>query len=440
MLLFEHGSQVEVSDRPTLERSLIEIWQQRIEVNPRFPRSADDPIPQLQPFLTFDGKKVRANNYVGFIQNGDELIEIFPKVFRHQPEAFLTKDLMLRHIFFWLSYCRKWKFPFTRTSLDDLDIESFPELIINLIAKQFLEAVSSTPLSMYQDHEAVLQSPKGTINFKRYATNSLSRGHFHQLECDFEPFLFDNKVNRIIKHCTRVLLNRTRLTENVRLLQETVFILDEVEDIVASVHDLESLSINPFFGDYLAVLDSCRIILNESLYSSKSHDLSQWCLLFPMEYLFEDFVAGFLEEHFGDRWKVEYQKSDMFLSNAPRAFQMQHDIYLTSRSNPELRIIVDTKYKLRDQNFKSDDKKGISQTDLYQMVSYAVKRGCTEVILIYPNTSEYSHDPDKFEIESGFSQGERINVTAIEIPFWSFENFSLLRPTLCERFDRCLNQ
>jgi 5-methylcytosine-specific restriction enzyme subunit McrC len=31
-----------------------------------------------------------------------------------------------------------------------------------------------------------------------------------------------------------------------------------------------------------------------------------------MEYIFEDFVAGFLEQHFSKDWHVKYQKSDEY--------------------------------------------------------------------------------------------------------------------------------
>jgi 5-methylcytosine-specific restriction enzyme subunit McrC len=107
-------------------------------------------------------------------------------------------------------------------------------------------------------------------------------------------------------------------------------------------------------------------------------------------------------------------------------FNMQHDIFLTSKENPDLKIIVDTKYKLRDSDFKNDLKKGIAQNDLYQMVSYAFKRGCTNIILVYPNLSDNLYSPDTFEVVSGFLPNEKINVTAIEIPFWSLTNFDSL--------------
>jgi len=138
-----------------------------------------------------------------------------------------------------------------------------------------------------------------------------------------------------------------------------------------------------------------------------------------MEYIFEDFVAGFIEQKFSNQWKVEYQKSNEYLSNKPKAFNLQHDIFLTSKNAEKRKVIIDTKYKLRSSDFKNDIKKGVTQSDLYQMVSYAFKRGCTDIYLLYPNLTDELHEPDTFEIISGFNKNDKITVTAMEIPFWT---------------------
>jgi 5-methylcytosine-specific restriction enzyme subunit McrC len=333
--------------------------------------------------------------------------------------------LMLRHIFYWFSYCRKWNFPFNQASLDTIDIDEFPELIINLIANQFLETISKQPLTMYQEVEEALITPRGSINFKRYINGSLSHGNFQDIECDYEPFLFDNKVNRVIKYCSRLLMKQTKFSENLRMLQDVVFILDEVEDLHCTLHDLDKISLNTFFEDYSVLLDSCKLILSQQLYSSNTYDLSQWCLLFPMEYIFEDFLAGFLENKFSLDWNVEYQKSDEYLSNTPKVFNMQHDIFLASRHGAKRKVIIDTKYKIRSDNFKTDPKKGVAQSDLYQMVSYAFKRGCTDIILVYPNLSDTINTADSFEIISGFNGTDKLNIIAIEIPFWAMNDFNV---------------
>lgn len=435
--LYEYGQWQPVSDKNGLRQMLKSVWQQKLFVPADEEIAEEDIDNSYQPFLQFDGYKVRAKNYVGFIQNGTELIEIYPKVFR--ASGYEDKAIMLRHIFFWFKYCRKWRFPFSEASLDVEQIQEFPELIIYLIAKQFYETISCQPLMQYHMVEEAMHTPKGSINFSRYISNSLTRGNYHEVECDHEPFLFDNRVNRIIKYCVRLLKEQTRFSENLRLLDDTLFILDEVEDVPCTLGYAESVSLNSYYKDYDLVMGNCKMIISQQLYSSNTYDLSQWCLLFPMEYIFEDFIAGFLETYFSDTWLVKYQKSDEYLSNKPRAFNLQHDIFLTSKDGLKRNIIIDAKYKIRSADFKTDNKKGIAQSDLYQMVSYAYRRGCSEVILLYPNISEGLFEPDTFEINSEFDKDIGIKVTALEIPFWSTDNFASIESRLMELFTRILN-
>ncbi len=422
--LFEYDKWVKV-ERPTeLFDALKSIWRQRNFTQFAEESEENKTDKNYQPFLRFSNNEIRANNYVGFIQTTSDLIEIYPKVFRNCPGK--DKNDMLRHIFFWFSYCRKWRFPFSQALLDRFSIDEFPELTINLIASQFLETVSNQPLTMYQPVEETMQTPRGSINFKRYIANSLATGNFQNIECDYEPFLFDNKVNRIIKYCSRLLIAQTKFAENFQILQEVVFILDEVEDVPCSSYDAENITLNTFFDEYNKVLDSCKLVLNQQLYSSNIYDLSQWSLLFPMEYIFEDFVAGFLKQHFSKNWYVKYQKSDEYLAtnnSGRKVFNMQHDIFLTSKQSGK-KIIIDTKYKLRLPNYKNDPKRNIEQSDLYQMTSYAFRRGCTDVFLLYPNLTDEINEPDFFEITSGFNAGDKITITAMEIPFWMENNFN----------------
>lgn len=422
--LFEYDKWVKVENSTALFHSLKSIWRQRNFTDLTEELEENETDKNYQPFLRFSNNEIRANNYVGFIQTANDLVEIYPKVFRNCPDK--DKNDMLRHIFFWFNYCSKWKFPFSQAQLDRFSIDEFPELIINLIANQFMETVSNQPLTMYQPVEEAMQTPRGSINFKRYIANSLVSGNFQNIECDYEPFLFDNKVNRVIKYCSRLLMNQTKFAENIQMLQEVVFILDEVEDIPCNSYEVENITLNSFFDDYNKVLDSCKLILNQQLYSSNTYDLSQWCLLFPMEYIFEDFAAGFLADKFSNDWKVEYQKSNEYLSSNPKAFNMQHDIFLTSKTADRRKVIIDTKYKLRSFDFKNDIKKGIAQADLYQMTSYAFRRGCTDIFLLYPNITDDLNEPDIFEINSGFSTDDKITITTMEIPFWTIENLDTM--------------
>ena len=127
-----------------------------------------------------------------------------------------------------------------------------------------------------------------------------------------------------------------------------------------------------------------------------------------------------MEEHFSKEWSIKYQKSDEYLAtiSGKRVFNIQHDIFLSSKYSNK-KIIIDTKYKLRPIEFKTDIKKGVLQNDLYQMTSYAFRRGCAEILLLYPNLTEKINEPDVFEITSGFDISDKVRVTAMEIPFWT---------------------
>jgi len=425
--LFEYGLKKRIANADDVKQLLRNIWnQKRTSLELNYTENINDN--DYQPFLRFDGEYVRANNFVGFIQSNGELIEIYPKVFRQYPLT--PKMLMLRHIFFWFQYCRKWKFPFTNATLDTVNVDQFPELIIFLIANKMYDTIYQQPLMVYHQVKEALVFPKGTINYGRYIQQQIGKGNFHKIECDHEPFTIDNKVNRIIKYCTRLLIKQTHFPETLKILQDVLFVLDEVEDVPCTPYDLFKIRLNNFYEDYISLLENCKLILDNQLYSNSVSDLSQWCILFPMEYIFEDFVAGFLEKHFSNLWKIEYQKSDLYLSNHPKVFNLQHDIYLTSKLYNKRILIIDTKYKIRDFGFKDDKKRGIDQNDLYQIISYAFVRGCNEVFLIYPNVVEKIDQEDIFEIISGFPSKDKITVTAFEIPFWSINDFNSLEMKL----------
>ncbi|WP_316832941.1 5-methylcytosine restriction system specificity protein McrC [Pedobacter aquatilis] len=429
---YEFGPRFQVKDRDKLEAYLFEIARKhQIEKDPNFNALS---YRKRQSFLSFDGNHASARNYIGFIQGEGEHIEIYPKVFK---DSKLNKSSILKHLFYWFDYCRKWKFPFAEVSLSNLDEVELPELIINLIAGQIFEVVSTAPISLYEQVEEALMMPKGSINFNRYMTTSLANGNFHMLECDHEPLQYDNRLNRVIKYVSRLLLAKSKFAQTRKTLEDVLFILDEVEDCPCQASMLDRIQINPFFTAYQSVIGLCKMVLEQQIYDHHQDEKSHWSLLLPMEYVFEDFIAGFLETHFSKNWEVKYQKSDLYLAEGD-IFNMQHDIFLTLKSNRKVTIIIDTKYKLRGKNFKDDPKKGISQSDMYQMTAYAYRRGCHHVLLLYPNQEQICKDKDSFTVMS-FDKSQKIKVHAAEIPFWDPAGHQAVSANLKTKLTALLN-
>jgi 5-methylcytosine-specific restriction enzyme subunit McrC len=385
-----------------------------------------------QSFFSFDGNKAKSRNFVGFMNYEDKFIEIYPKVFRNHN---ISKDLMHRHLIYWLSKCKKIKFPFSNTLLDTFESESFPELIIYLITKHIYETVNEQPYSTYEYVEEALYTPRGRINFNRYS-NSLTYGRNHLIDCDYEPFVFDNLLNKVIKYCVRLLQSISKAPETQLLLNEIIFIFDEVEDVVCNVSHLNQVKIPSMFESYEVVIQSCRMILENHIYSYEDYDLRNWNLLLPMELIFEDFIASFIEDNFKNDYIVDRQKSELFLDEKHKVFNLQHDILIKNKSSKES-IIVDTKYKIRD--LKKDIKKqGVSQNDMYQMVSYAYRRGVSKVLMIYPNLSSVLLEDYTFYIQDGFT-GNEIQIKVIEVPFWSENGYNHIDKLLFEKLNQSIS-
>src|SRR5262249_27978108 len=138
------------------------------------------------------------------------------------------------------------------------------------------------------------------------------------------------------------------------------------------------------------LLEFCRIVLLEGAPSLRAGERSTFTLLFPMERVFERFVAKAMLRHSAalgidsttiavqargvQRWLV----SDA--SNKGR-FRLAPDVVLRGTARP--RLIIDTKWKRLLSN-DEDKKNGVSQADIYQMAAYATRYDCDDNVLVYP--------------------------------------------------------
>jgi len=393
-----------------------------------------------QPFLIFDGVNYRTQNYVGFIQYDKQLIEIYPKVFK---QSGIHKDEVLRHIFYWFSYCKKLNFPVLENSLDNLNVNDIPELLIWNFADYCFNTISTQPFRQYETVEEPLNTPKGRINFPAYIKNGLSTGNYQNIDCIYEPFLYDNRLNRAIKYVCRLLLNMAKLAETRNKIEEIIFVLDEVEDEPCNVVELDKIVFNRMYEEYAPIKEWCKRVIEQQLYSSSNYNSFQWSLLLPMEYVFEDFIYGFIKRHFNNHFlEIKDQKSNYYLAkgNGEDIFQLRHDILLRRKleNGSDETIIIDTKYKVRSIEDLKDKKRGIASSDMYQMVSYAYRRGCKKVILLYPSGVSSTNQGDEYEIKTDFPNMPEIKIYAYEIPFWDVDSYKNIESRLNKELSRIL--
>ena len=380
--LFEYQNKEELPDSfDDLEEFLDEIWKNR-DKNSFYFDDSEEKI-ETQRFLQFFPKtrKVKSNKYVGVIHFDGKRINLLPKICFEQNSAYSDKEVgqINAHVLWWLSYCRKIKFPNYQTSLGSVKGDFF-EVLIYLFSKYTQQLLSNSIYQQYEDISNELPYIKGRLNSKEYISRNVSRGRWHKLSCTYDSFVIDNGFNRAVKFVTKLLLNIASNPENKKYLRNILFILDEVSDVRVTAEECLSAKFNPIFSEFETVRDYCVLFLSNSISFSYKNDLKLFAFLLPMEYVFEDFVFGFIEKEI-ECVSAKSQDGSTHLDVEER-FKLIPDLVLQVQDRL---LIADTKYKIV-YSEKSNSQGGISQSDLYQMLAYALRFGANEAILFYPNT------------------------------------------------------
>jgi 5-methylcytosine-specific restriction enzyme subunit McrC len=419
--LFEYQNKVDSNESlDGLEDFLDDIWKSR-EKNSFYSKNENDSS-DSQKFIRFinKSKELKSNKYVGVIHYNGNKINLLPKIFYDSDREYLTDEVshIHSHILWWLSYCRKIKFPNYQSSLGNTKSDFF-EVLIYQFSKYTRELLNSSIYQQYEEVNRELLFIKGRLNTNEYISENLSKGRWHKLNCTYDAFIFDNEFNRIIKFVTNLLFNATLSLENKKNLREILFILDEVTDQRVTPEQCSKITFNPMFGEFEIVRDYCQLFLSNCVSFDYKNDLKLFAFLLPMEYVFEDFIFGFIDKEL-EGVVAKAQRSDTYLDES-KTFNLKPDLWLKTKSKS---FIADTKYKIVYYD-QEDPKKGISQTDLYQMLAYAVRFNVDEIILFYPNTIKKNQEEHtELIIKDCLANGKEILIRAFQLPILNKEIFS----------------
>lgn len=411
--LFEYQNKIAIKDDfDGLESFLDEIWSKR-EKNSFYSENSEEKT-ESQRFLQFIHKsnELKSNKYVGVIHFNGNKINLLPKIFFDSNKEYNAVEVnqIQNHILWWLSYCRKIKFPNYQASLGSVQSDFF-EVLIYLFSKYTRELLNSSIYQQYEEVNKELSYMKGRLNLNEYINENICKGRWHHLNCTYDAFVFDNEFNRIIKYVTTLLFNVTSSQDNKKNLREILFILDEVSDEKASAEQCEKITFNPIFGEFETVRDYCKLFLSNSISFDYKNELKLFAFLIPMEYLFEDFIFGFIDKEIPEI-SAKSQRSDVYLDQS-KTFNLKPDLFLKT---PLKSVIADTKYKIVYSDEK-DPKKGISQTDLYQMLAYAVRFKVDEIFLFYPDTVKHNQvNYSELYIEDALANNKEISIKAFQLP------------------------
>jgi 5-methylcytosine-specific restriction enzyme subunit McrC len=425
--LFEYRNAERLeADASELETFLDDIWKRRERSAWYGDAPEEQSADQAQQFIQFLHRKgevqIKSKKFVGVVHIAGHTINLLPKIFFDESRTAGYNDaeisVMHLHILWWLSYCGRIKFPNYRTAMGAKD-GSFLEVLMYIFAKYTRDLLGSSVFQQYQEHSSETLHSRGRLNTETYVREHISTGRWHKLHCSYDHFDVDNEMNRIIKYVARLLFTATRNAETKRYLHEILFVLDEVSDTPATATQCANVTFNPMFGEYETVRDYCRLFLSGAVSIDYNNELKLFAFLLPMEYLFEDFIAGFMRNELtssphNDRFSISIktQADGLYLDESKR-FALRPDLIVRSGGHT---YIADTKYKMAYSSDGGSFTK-VSQQDLYQMLAYAVRYDIDDVALLYPNSVKKPEaERSEMVIVDALAGNRSVNIRLLQVP------------------------
>lgn len=384
--------------REEFKSFLDEVWQKYKEEYPekyfreeKTSDESDEDISKKQPFIYFDGDKIKPKNYIGFIKYKDFSFNLYPKICGDEYEnGTVTKEQINQMILLWIQYSDNVILPKIEAGIAEITDCDFMDFIIYRFAKYTSDLLS---ISIYQHYEEISEETtflKGKLNFNEYIKNC-AMGKAYKFHCTYDSFEVNNKFNQIIKYTAKSLLNITNNDINKNYLNDIIYTLDEVDDAVCTYSDCEKVYINRFMGDFITVLDYCKLFLKNSVTFNDFGEFNNFAFLFRTELLFEDFITNFAQENI-EGVAIKDQSISQLDENAK--FHIKPDLII--KDGKTIKKIIDIKYK------KVEKYTDVSNADIYQCLTYAVKLGCNDITLLYPkfnNDDEQRRDINSVTIE-----------------------------------------
>jgi len=422
------STQKEFSD--DLEEVLNVVWRDRKRFIPFLNKYFESQFTK-QRFIDFRKNEIVPRNWIGTIQfrsRGKKyVINLLPKIFHLKDHSYTEEERssIFAHILWWLGVSEMQSYTTQSNTMESLNSDLL-EVFAYLFSTFTLDVFTSNAYHYFEESYEEIETVRGRIDFTKY-TNNYAKGNRHVVPCIFDSLQYDNQFNRIVKYVATLVKDSTRNQITKNKISEILFILDEVELTAVTASDCDKVTLNPIFIEFITILDYCKLILSSlSVYKWKD-DYSVFALLIPSEKLFENLILATLKRSPPLNVKTVGRKRPGRLNlvlqmpdNIER-YKMINDIVIEFED--ENYLLLDTKYKIIYDftNFEFEDVSpfySVSQADIYQMISYAIGSGITDLALIFPNHLEESKPFPKnfYKIRDELSQKDiRIHPFFVDI-------------------------
>lgn len=291
--------------------------------------------------------------------------------------------------------------PFKKSQISSIDTCNTPllDVFMQMFCQELLEICKK---GIRHDYVAIEESRpylKGKLLFSGQIRHNLV--HKERFYTSGDEYITDIASNRLIKSTLELIHSKATSHTTLTLINQCLEVFEEIPSSGNIEGDFLSCTSSRHFSYYDNLLEWCKLFLQGNSFSAYSGESKAYALLFPMEKLFESYVAHMLKKS-NPNATIHVQSSSQHLlytkNNSP-LFKLKPDLLfeIKEKEGKEKRkIIADTKWKpLKNAE---DKKHGIAQSDLYQVFAYAHYHQAQEVWLIYPKLYE-QNDREEGEIK-----------------------------------------
>ena len=333
------------------------------------------------------GKVITAKNYVGVITMKDgTTIEILPKIFSQET---ITEGKVKNLLVDMLKTLRNAPFKSLQSTNVNIDKLNIFEIFIRMFIDEVFHIVKR---GLKCDYETI-QANESVFKGKMVFAAQIKYNYAHK-ECSFveyDEFNINRTENKILKSTLYYLYKKTTSIKNKTDIKTLLNAFTDVELSSNYKSDFAQIVPDRKTTDYQTALLWSKIFLMGKSFTSFAGSEVAFALLFPMETLFESYIAAQLKKSLDNsEYIISTQDKTYHLFDDPKKFLMKPDIVIKNKASGKV-FIMDTKWKLL-----SDTKAnyGISQGDMYQMFAYQKKYTSENVTLLYPLTDKVVQNKD----------------------------------------------
>lgn len=360
-------------------------------------RASNARSPWLKSGYRHGRRLVQVTSFVGVIRapNGFQ-IEVLPKVGKVIGGGIAEARKMLVDML-----CCLQQFRHIRTDNAKLLAARMP--LLEIFLSEFLQSVEHVVKrglrSSYSSRQDNLSALRGKLLIAQHLR--LNRHRVDRFFAEHEEFRADRPENRLIHAALRKVLMLSSSQQNQKLGQELRFVFAEVPPSDQPQLDFSRIRLERGMGYYADALAWARLILQDLAPVTGVGKNEAPSLLFPMQDVFEAFVAKHLQRQLGHQFSVETQVRNQHLvvHRQKNWFRLQPDLLIRNAKGDDV-LVLDTKWKMLDGARSSGSKKyGLSQSDFYQLYAYGQTylNGRGDVVLIYPRTDAFNMPLEAFQ-------------------------------------------